>query len=602
MAKKKKGHEKKSGISIWQFLGKALSIFTAFFLWFATGLPFSLVPKWQKWTVATVAVAEGADIGRTAISWNADLLPDLTPELIAVGIENGVHPDALSGMVKASALERSIASGLPEAGTGLRVDMYTIGGIGDIESSLDVDSVNPEEKNVTGGCNAVWELMHHPLLDGVKEVNALRQIAKAQGLNLWKIKGSCGAGCVGWNQSLPTNWIRLMGPEFDPWNREHAQEFTARYLVADGDYFTMGREHAIRAYNPNASDAEYLQPVLARAAQLQTAFEEAELAAPEVELRTSELTLAGDEETEENIVEVELEEPTTESVTELDGWPVPLGTGRTGVPFGAPSSYQPQGHSGIDLGVSTGTPIKSVGSGVVVYVGWFPQQALWKLRNIGHGNTVIVYHGVASDGDPVYSYYAHLSEFAVETGEYVQEGDIVGLSGNTGASSGPHLHFAIRKGGGIEYDGADADGRDWSDGQWVDPDLWVNNTQGGGEFELTAEVPIRGRITGGTSREVTVILLNTPSVEFAAWLGKVSRAAEQGVAILERTPIPEVVRETERVSTLTELLESISSAGKRWYVPVSTLAIAGQPKELGLNPLVDWAIISIGEETDSPFK
>ncbi|GAP07931.1 membrane proteins related to metalloendopeptidases [Anaerolinea thermolimosa] len=56
----------------------------------------------------------------------------------------------------------------------------------------------------------------------------------------------------------------------------------------------------------------------------------------------------------------------------------------------------------------------------------------------GYGNLVIVENG------PYRTYYAHLSEIPVRMGEHVSRGDVVGLSGNTGNSTGPHLHYEIR--------------------------------------------------------------------------------------------------------------------------------------------------------------
>ena len=91
-------------------------------------------------------------------------------------------------------------------------------------------------------------------------------------------------------------------------------------------------------------------------------------------------------------------------------------------------SYHP-GHNGLDFGVVVGTPIKSTMSGKVTYAGW---------NNQGYGNLVIVENG------PYKTYYAHLSEIPVTVGQQVQAGSTIGLSGNTGNSTGPHLHYEIR--------------------------------------------------------------------------------------------------------------------------------------------------------------
>lgn len=86
-------------------------------------------------------------------------------------------------------------------------------------------------------------------------------------------------------------------------------------------------------------------------------------------------------------------------------------------------------HRGIDLGVYVGTPVDATHSGVVVYADW---------SNLGYGYLVVVQSGIYT------TYYAHLSDISVEVGDSVTFGQIVALSGNTGNSSGPHLHYEVR--------------------------------------------------------------------------------------------------------------------------------------------------------------
>lgn len=92
-------------------------------------------------------------------------------------------------------------------------------------------------------------------------------------------------------------------------------------------------------------------------------------------------------------------------------------------------NYHP-GHNGLDFGVPVGTPIKATMDGKVVHAGW---------NNQGYGNLVIVENG------PYRTYYAHLSSIPVSVGDAVTSGATIGLSGNTGNSTGPHLHYEIRK-------------------------------------------------------------------------------------------------------------------------------------------------------------
>jgi len=88
-------------------------------------------------------------------------------------------------------------------------------------------------------------------------------------------------------------------------------------------------------------------------------------------------------------------------------------------------------HDGIDIDVPEGTIIRAGAAGEVMFYGEQP----------GYGNVLVLEH---SDG--YYSMYGHLSSALVSPGRYVEIGQQVAVSGNTGISSGPHLHFEIRNG------------------------------------------------------------------------------------------------------------------------------------------------------------
>jgi murein DD-endopeptidase MepM/ murein hydrolase activator NlpD len=89
-------------------------------------------------------------------------------------------------------------------------------------------------------------------------------------------------------------------------------------------------------------------------------------------------------------------------------------------------------HNGVDYGAPTGTPVRSVGDGVVEMAGW---------QN-GFGNVVHVRHS----GDRT-TVYAHLSRIDVKKGQRIEQGQRVGAVGMTGWATGPHLHFEFRVGG-----------------------------------------------------------------------------------------------------------------------------------------------------------
>jgi murein DD-endopeptidase MepM/ murein hydrolase activator NlpD len=86
-------------------------------------------------------------------------------------------------------------------------------------------------------------------------------------------------------------------------------------------------------------------------------------------------------------------------------------------------------HSGIDLKGTMNEQIKSINKGVVVFTG----------NHFFSGNSIYIDHGLG-----IVSMYFHLSEIKVKTGNEVNKGDIIGLVGSTGRSTGPHLHWGVR--------------------------------------------------------------------------------------------------------------------------------------------------------------
>ncbi|MEA1909495.1 MAG: M23 family metallopeptidase [Patescibacteria group bacterium] len=115
--------------------------------------------------------------------------------------------------------------------------------------------------------------------------------------------------------------------------------------------------------------------------------------------------------------------------------PVPY-SGKFIWPTESPTHFISQGvrwgHVALDLNRLNGWGIYASASGVV------------RTQNTrgGYGNLIIINHG-----DGWSTYYAHLSEFRVKPGDYVQQGQLIGIMGSTGRSTGPHLHFEIRRNG-----------------------------------------------------------------------------------------------------------------------------------------------------------
>lgn len=109
--------------------------------------------------------------------------------------------------------------------------------------------------------------------------------------------------------------------------------------------------------------------------------------------------------------------------------------GRLTSPFG-PRRHPIHGvvsfHSGVDLAAPYGTPIKASDRGRVIFNGWYG----------GYGKVVIVDHGMDYS-----TLYAHLSSARASRGRSIEQGEVVGYEGRTGYSTGPHLHFEVRKHG-----------------------------------------------------------------------------------------------------------------------------------------------------------
>ncbi len=110
---------------------------------------------------------------------------------------------------------------------------------------------------------------------------------------------------------------------------------------------------------------------------------------------------------------------------------IPVKTGRLSSKYGIrkdPFNGRKRMHRGIDIAAQRGTNIYPLGRGEVIFSG----------RKSGYGNMVEILHG-----DAIISRYAHIKKSLVKKGQIVNKGDIIALVGNTGRSTGPHLHLEI---------------------------------------------------------------------------------------------------------------------------------------------------------------
>ncbi|MER6634774.1 MULTISPECIES: M23 family metallopeptidase [Streptomyces] len=114
------------------------------------------------------------------------------------------------------------------------------------------------------------------------------------------------------------------------------------------------------------------------------------------------------------------------------GWSAPLANPNVTTQYRASGASWSSGyHTGSDFQAASGTPVLAIGPGTVVSAG----------NSGSYGNEVVIQHE-----DGMYSQYAHQSSLNVSVGQTVTGGQQIGLSGSTGNSTGPHLHFEVRTG------------------------------------------------------------------------------------------------------------------------------------------------------------
>ena len=130
------------------------------------------------------------------------------------------------------------------------------------------------------------------------------------------------------------------------------------------------------------------------------------------------------------------EESTTETV-DLSSiptiLPVSLKEGWVSSPFGIrthPIRRKRHFHTGVDLAVYTGTRVRAAAAGLVTHAG----------RRRGYGLLVEIDHG-----NFLKTRYGHLSRIRAKKGDRVAKGEVIAFSGNTGTSTGPHLHYEVRR-------------------------------------------------------------------------------------------------------------------------------------------------------------
>jgi murein DD-endopeptidase MepM/ murein hydrolase activator NlpD len=141
----------------------------------------------------------------------------------------------------------------------------------------------------------------------------------------------------------------------------------------------------------------------------------------------------------------------------------PLAEYRYGGVFFAPNIV----HTGVDIDADDETEILAAGAGTVISAGWGLFSGTEGNVSDPYGQAVVIRHDFGYKGETLYTIYAHMSMILVVKGEHVETGDVLGLVGDTGATTGPHLHFEVRLGENTFY-------------RTYNPELWMAPPQGWG--------------------------------------------------------------------------------------------------------------------------
>jgi hypothetical protein len=141
-------------------------------------------------------------------------------------------------------------------------------------------------------------------------------------------------------------------------------------------------------------------------------------------------------------------------------WPLP--SYRYGGSFFAPDIT----HTGVDIVTPIGTAVVAAAPGQVLWAGVGLLNGD-DSEDDPYGYAIAIEHEFGWKNETLYTVYAHLSEIKVTKGQYINTGEIIGLSGDTGFTTGPHLHFEIRLGSNNFY-------------RTLNPELWLTPPQGYG--------------------------------------------------------------------------------------------------------------------------
>ena len=124
-------------------------------------------------------------------------------------------------------------------------------------------------------------------------------------------------------------------------------------------------------------------------------------------------------------------------------------------------------HTGVDIPASKGTPVLAAGDGKVIWAGWGLYRGIYDDRTDPYGQAIVIRHDFGYQGYRLYTVYGHLDRVDVIQGQHVRMGEQLGLVGETGFVTGPHLHLEVRVGESDFF-------------RTLNPELWLVPPQGWG--------------------------------------------------------------------------------------------------------------------------
>ncbi|QIJ65805.1 M23 family metallopeptidase [Streptomyces sp. JB150] len=242
---------------------------------------------------------------------------------------------------------------------------------------------------------------------------AEKSVEKNSGVRIYTVKSGDCLSEIAEDQKVEGGWQRLYAD-----NRATVGEDPS--LIHPGLELTLGEKAAASA--PKSSSAEQSKPSRSSQGSSQQSSGASKKAESDESAQSQSAKPA------------EASSPQTstaaQAATVAGGHTAPVAGAGIGTAYKVAGSMWSSGyHTGVDFVVPTGTSLKAVGAGTVVSAGWAG----------AYGNQVVI-----KLADGYYAQYAHLSALSVSAGQSVTAGQQVGLSGSTGNSTGPHLHFEIR--------------------------------------------------------------------------------------------------------------------------------------------------------------